>query len=111
MCPPETTVWTPFENTSIIRDPNCLKIMAPSISPLASNTTPNHSSGGATESKRAYTRELISNALQERIDNIDSDNCEPGGEDAFFIGDLGEIYRQHMRWKRNLPRVEPFYGP
>lgn len=84
--------------------------MAPSaISPLAYTTTSFYNDS-ATESKRAYAKALIANALQERIDSIDSDHCEPGGEDAFFVGDLGEIYRQHMRWKRNLPRVEPFYG-
>ncbi|KAF8464617.1 pyridoxal-dependent decarboxylase [Kalaharituber pfeilii] len=60
--------------------------------------------------KKAFAKKLIGNALQERIDSIDQDNCEPGGEDAFFVADLGEIYRQHMRWKRNLPRVEPFYA-
>jgi hypothetical protein len=26
------------------------------------------------------------------------------------VADLGEVYRQHLRWKRNLPRVKPFYG-
>ncbi|KAL0632928.1 Ornithine decarboxylase [Maublancomyces gigas] len=53
---------------------------------------------------------LISQALQTRINSIDPDVCEAGGEDAFFVADLGEVYRQHMRWKINLPRVEPFYA-
>ena len=40
---------------------------------------------------------------------------EAGGEDtnieySFFIADLGEVYRQFIRWKMNLPRVEPFYA-
>jgi ornithine decarboxylase len=26
------------------------------------------------------------------------------------VADLGEVYRQHLRWKLNLPRVRPFYG-
>jgi ornithine decarboxylase len=26
------------------------------------------------------------------------------------VADLGEVYRQHLRWKLNLPRVKPFYG-
>jgi hypothetical protein len=26
------------------------------------------------------------------------------------VADLGEVYRQHLRWKRNLPRIKPFYG-
>lgn len=55
-------------------------------------------------------KQLIGNALKERVQNIDHDVCEPGDEDTFFVADLGEVYRQHMRWKLNLPRVKPFYG-
>jgi ornithine decarboxylase len=33
-----------------------------------------------------------------------------GEEDAFFVADLGEVYRQHLRWKKNLGRVKPHYG-
>jgi len=110
MSPSETAVWTPVETIPTTQQPLCPQVMAPSaISPLAYTTT-NFCNDAATETKRAYAKTLIANALQERIDSIDYDSCEPGGEDAFFVGDLGEIYRQHMRWKRNLPRVEPFYG-
>ena len=59
---------------------------------------------------KALAQSLISRALQKHIEGINPDECEAGGEDAFFVADLGEIYRQHMRWKVNLPRVEPFYG-
>ena len=31
-------------------------------------------------------------------------------EYSFFIADLGEVYRQFIRWKKNLPRIEPFYA-
>lgn len=31
-------------------------------------------------------------------------------ENAFFVADLGEVYRQHLRWKSLLPRIEPFFG-
>lgn len=55
-------------------------------------------------------KKLIGDALKERVKNIDHDSCEPGDEDTFFVADLGEVYRQHMRWKLNLPRVRPFYG-
>lgn len=59
---------------------------------------------------RNLAQSMIGHALQTYIENINPDECEAGGEDAFFVADLGEIYRQHMRWKVNLPRVEPFYG-
>lgn len=31
-------------------------------------------------------------------------------ENAFFVADLGEVFRQHLRWKALLPRIEPFFG-
>lgn len=31
-------------------------------------------------------------------------------EESFYVADLGEIYRQHRRWERNLEQVKPFYG-
>lgn len=65
----------------------------------------NNNNHGANNPKK-----LIGDALKERIETIDHDACEPGDEDAFFVADLGEVYRQHMRWKKNLPRVKPFYA-
>ncbi|KAK7964361.1 pyridoxal-dependent decarboxylase [Apiospora saccharicola] len=55
-------------------------------------------------------KHLIGDALRRRVESIDHESCEPGDEDTFFVGDLGEVYRQHMRWKKNLPRVKPFYA-
>ncbi|KAK4043493.1 pyridoxal-dependent decarboxylase [Parachaetomium inaequale] len=55
-------------------------------------------------------KQLIGDALRERVENIDHEFCEPGEEDTFFVADLGEVYRQHLRWKLNLPRVKPFYA-
>jgi len=58
----------------------------------------------------ALSKQLISQALKQRIKTIDQDICEPGEEDTFFVADLGDVYRQHLRWKMNLPRVKPHYG-
>jgi hypothetical protein len=55
-------------------------------------------------------KKLIGDALKSRVNNIDHEFCEPGDEDAFFVADLGHVYRQYLRWKLNLPRVKPFYG-
>ncbi|KAF3771046.1 hypothetical protein M406DRAFT_35130 [Cryphonectria parasitica EP155] len=55
-------------------------------------------------------KHLIGEALRQRVEKIDHEDCEPGEEDTFFVADLGEVYRQHMRWKLNLPRVKPFYA-
>ncbi|KAF2142228.1 uncharacterized protein K452DRAFT_298209 [Aplosporella prunicola CBS 121167] len=56
------------------------------------------------------TKELIGEAFRERVDKIDQDACEAGEEDAFFVADMGEVYRQHLRWKMNLKRVKPHYA-
>lgn len=49
------------------------------------------------------------NLVQEKITSktaIDSENIE----DAFFIGDLGDIIHKHRKWQKTLPRVTPFYA-
>ncbi|KAH9918920.1 ornithine decarboxylase [Epithele typhae] len=35
---------------------------------------------------------------------------EADAEKAFFVADLSSVYRQHERWQKNLPEVEPFYA-
>lgn len=30
--------------------------------------------------------------------------------DAFFVCDLGDVLKKHMRWMRALPRITPFYA-
>ena len=30
--------------------------------------------------------------------------------DAFYICDLGDVLKKHLRWARALPRVTPFYA-
>jgi ornithine decarboxylase len=55
-------------------------------------------------------KKLIGDALRARVDSVDQDICGAGEEDAFFVADLGEVYRQHLRWKKNLARVKPHYG-
>lgn len=55
-------------------------------------------------------KDLVLDVLKKRASEIDVDNCTPGAEDPFYVADMGEIYRQHLRWKMNLGRVKPFYG-
>ena len=73
--------------------------------PFFENHQQNFQQNGAIVAKQ-----MIGDALRSRVENIDHESCDPGDEDTFFVGDLGEVYRQHMRWKKNLPRVRPFYG-
>ncbi|KAL6716373.1 Ornithine decarboxylase [Lecanora helva] len=48
--------------------------------------------------------------LNNRVHGIDTNTCNAGEEDAFFVADMGEVYRQHLRWKMNLKRVKPHYA-
>jgi ornithine decarboxylase len=65
---------------------------------------------GASSMKNQLSKALIAEALQTRINTVDHDTCDAGDEDAFYVADLGEVYRQHLRWKLNLNRVKPHYG-
>ena len=56
------------------------------------------------------SKDIIHDAMMKKIAKIDVDTCQPGEEDAFFVADMGEVYRQHIRWKMNLGGVKPFYG-
>jgi len=66
----------------------------------------NHSSNHGRE----YGKRLTKGVLKERVNKIDTDICDAGEEDAFFVADMGDVYRQHLRWKMNLTRVKPHYG-
>jgi ornithine decarboxylase len=55
-------------------------------------------------------RILMKETLRQRVKSIDTDICEAGEDDAFFVADMGEVYRQHLRWKLQLKRVKPHYG-
>ncbi len=48
--------------------------------------------------------------LKQVLRDIDIHGCEANGENAFFVADLSEVYRQHLRWMRALPRIVPFYA-
>lgn len=119
MSPSETSTWSPVDISSFSESPSfqprCPPAMAPSaISSSAMATSAPSASKRRFSSVNSNTKHvsqaMVSQALQTRINSIDPDECEAGAEDAFFVADLGEVYRQHMRWKINLPRVEPFYG-
>jgi ornithine decarboxylase len=77
---------------------------------LTTNPVENPVSFSHGVGQQSNAQQLISQALKQRVDNINPEECESGEEDAFFIADLGEVYRQHLRWKLNLGRVKPHYA-
>jgi ornithine decarboxylase len=52
----------------------------------------------------------VHDAAKQKLDSHSRIKWETDQEDAFFIGDLGEVYRQHLRWMQLLPRIEPHFG-
>ena len=97
-------VMAPSATTTIEESYGTLSLRpCESVSTQLENRNP--AKDGARNSKT-----LIGDALKKRVENIDEDTCEPGDEDAFFVADMGDIYRQHLRWKKHLKRVRPHYG-
>ncbi|KAJ7497168.1 ornithine decarboxylase [Mycena latifolia] len=37
-------------------------------------------------------------------------STDSGAESAFFVADLTQVYRQHLRWRACLPQIQPFYA-
>ncbi|KAI9493966.1 pyridoxal-dependent decarboxylase [Zychaea mexicana] len=50
--------------------------------------------------KEAIKKKLELAALNEKL----------GQDDCFYVLDLGQLYRQHLKWKRCLPRIKPYYA-
>ncbi|KAF9359694.1 hypothetical protein BGX26_011642 [Mortierella sp. AD094] len=50
----------------------------------------------------------IEQMLQARLASFNPEDSE--SDNAFYVADLGEVYRQHLRWKSLLPRIEPFFA-
>lgn len=52
----------------------------------------------------------IEDVIKQKLDSHSRLKWESDQENAFFIGDLGEVYRQYLRWQALLPRIEPHFG-
>ncbi|NXA41399.1 AZIN2 inhibitor, partial [Eudromia elegans] len=46
-------------------------------------------------------RDLLESLLVER--------CHPGEQGAFFVADLGDVVRRHLRFRKALPRLTTFF--
>lgn len=52
----------------------------------------------------------IDHMFHARLASFDPESEDTEAENAFYVADLGEVYRQHQRWKALLPRIEPFFA-
>ena len=52
----------------------------------------------------------IQQVIEKKIESVSTLKWDSDQENAFFVADIGEVYRQHLRWKSLLPRIEPFFG-
>ncbi|MCI4382449.1 hypothetical protein PGIGA_G00015070 [Pangasianodon gigas] len=47
-------------------------------------------------------RDIVEQKINESTSSDD--------KDAFYVADLGDVLKKHLRWARTLPRVTPFYA-
>ncbi|PKY05442.1 putative ornithine decarboxylase [Aspergillus campestris IBT 28561] len=53
---------------------------------------------------------LIDLALHNRLSSVSKNGQSVADEEPFFVADLGQVVRQHRRWRSALPHVHPFYA-
>ena len=60
------------------------------------------------------TKAILDVTKDSDLDSVISSKINARGredkDDAFFVADLGDIVRKFKLWKKELPRVEPFYA-
>ena len=72
---------------------------------LAMTTTEDHFLRFNASSKPSGKAGFIEGRLKAHLPAEDDHETA-----SFFVADLGEVYRQYVRWTKNLIRVKPFYG-
>ena len=73
--------------------------------PFSTSCPPKRRTSSTTDPAKL---DIVARALMARTSHVATQSDDR--DEAFFVADLGEVYRQYMRWRRNLPRVEPFYA-
>lgn len=83
---------------------------SPLLATLTRATRPTKVVPSAVPLPPVYSGSIMDNFMTA-LAGIDLDECDAHGENAFFVCDLAVVYRQHMRWMRELgDRVEAFFG-
>jgi len=86
-----------------------LPILPPSLESLeTSPMTPEVNISGLPPLRQGHPAHVArSRLLQTTMDDMANGSDV---ESAFFVANLGQVYKQFIRWKRCLPDIEPFYG-
>lgn len=63
----------------------------------------------ATGYRNLSPDELVDLAIESHIARVVKRSVV-GGDESFFIADLGQILRQHRRWTQHMPGIRPYYG-
>ncbi|CAL1574662.1 unnamed protein product [Knipowitschia caucasica] len=61
-----------------------------------------------TESNFSFLEEGFS--ARDVIEQKINESSSTDDRDAFYVCDLGDILKKHLRWTRALPRITPFYA-
>ncbi|KAJ5104449.1 hypothetical protein NUU61_001796 [Penicillium alfredii] len=65
---------------------------------------------GVPEYHKPSPEELVDLAIESHIARVNKHSLA-GGDESFFVADLGQVTRQHRRWTQSLPGVRPYYDP
>lgn len=96
-----------FDKKVISQIPNSVQLSLPS---LTKATRPTLIVPPSAPFPPVFTGSILDN-FKAALAQIDLDHCDAHGENAFFVCDLAEVYRQHMRWIKELgKRVEAFFA-
>ncbi|KAI8331770.1 pyridoxal-dependent decarboxylase [Chlamydoabsidia padenii] len=58
----------------------------------------------------AIPNATVKNVAKHKLDSYSADKWELDQGDAFYICDLGNVYRQYLQWMRCLPRIKPYFA-
>ncbi|KAI9312369.1 pyridoxal-dependent decarboxylase [Dichotomocladium elegans] len=80
---------------------------APASTPKVSKTT---STIAAVDQDDVIHSLPVQKVIKQKLEAMALEKLDADQGNAFFVGDLGEVYRQHLRWKSLLPRIDPFFA-
>ncbi|XP_015273244.1 PREDICTED: antizyme inhibitor 2 isoform X1 [Gekko japonicus] len=49
--------------------------------------------------------------MKDLMESLLKEASQRGSQEAFFVADLGDVVKKHLRLLKALPRVKPFYAP